>query len=557
MPRRPRFRTAEVSALHEGLRFAPPETRRRQMAAAERLIDELGPLQLYPEEFLLFRITGFRPEVSGAEGASLVGEALVADLVTFVERISETLELDHHEREGGAAEWEEAATLLGVTPRSLQRYRSRGLLVHWIRFPDGSRRVGCFRESLRRFQARQRDQGHAPRPHRRVSAAERAALLAEAQQLAASRNTTLHAAAQTLAAAHGRPLESVRDLLRGERSLRFSEPRRFGAREVRLAWRAWRRGVDVASIASHLGRAEVAVWRAVNRGRREVLLRLRFHAAALPTFERPEAAEVLLAPPAVRSGLPADEWPRDAVGFLRRFPPSAAAGSPGPSRDDGRRLVAMRFLLWRAAGLVARLGASPPAEALDAIETDLRGAAALRRALAETCVPAALGRVQAWLGRSMESLPGAVLRTWIHQAVAVAAATIDGADGTEAAEGRVRLPRLVGLEMDRALAKSGDAATQSGRKAAARHGPGEIALDAPPERWLTPWCEDVPDFRRLRGVEGGLPAAERTLLAARFGWDGHLPSTVASLAAERGGTAARMQRHLSGLLARIRERSSS
>ena len=49
MPRRPRFRTAEVSALHEGLRFAPPETRRRQMAAAERIIGELGPLQLYPE----------------------------------------------------------------------------------------------------------------------------------------------------------------------------------------------------------------------------------------------------------------------------------------------------------------------------------------------------------------------------------------------------------------------------------------------------------------------------------------------------------------------------
>ena len=62
MPRTARFKIAAIQELLRQLEYAPAETRRRQMDAAEALIADLDPHQNYPEDFIIFRITGYRPD---------------------------------------------------------------------------------------------------------------------------------------------------------------------------------------------------------------------------------------------------------------------------------------------------------------------------------------------------------------------------------------------------------------------------------------------------------------------------------------------------------------
>ena len=86
MPPLPRLRVAALDDLARQLRYAPREALERHIASAERLCEELDPDRGYPEDWFIYRLTGYRPEIS--EPASLVGEALLGDLSALVERLS-------------------------------------------------------------------------------------------------------------------------------------------------------------------------------------------------------------------------------------------------------------------------------------------------------------------------------------------------------------------------------------------------------------------------------------------------------------------------------------
>ena len=119
---------------------APVHVRHRQMDAAERLAQEVDSTRTYPEDFVRYRITGYRPESTGPP-AMLVGEALVGDLATLVQQLSHTLDLplDHDDR--SAISLSDVASRLRISSKSLQRYRRRGLVCHYVTFTDGVKRL--------------------------------------------------------------------------------------------------------------------------------------------------------------------------------------------------------------------------------------------------------------------------------------------------------------------------------------------------------------------------------------------------------------------------------
>ena len=92
MPRPPAFKSSAVRDLAHELRYAPATTRRRILTAAEQLAGEIERDRVYPEEFIVYRVTGYRPE-RPAPPVTLVGAALVTDLVTLIQRLSRRLDL--------------------------------------------------------------------------------------------------------------------------------------------------------------------------------------------------------------------------------------------------------------------------------------------------------------------------------------------------------------------------------------------------------------------------------------------------------------------------------
>ena len=78
MPRLSTLRAGALADLAEQLRYAPAPAVRRYLQNIDGLAREVDPATAYPEEFVVFRVTGFRPDGAGA--GVLPGEALLADL---------------------------------------------------------------------------------------------------------------------------------------------------------------------------------------------------------------------------------------------------------------------------------------------------------------------------------------------------------------------------------------------------------------------------------------------------------------------------------------------
>src|SRR5262245_28919443 len=127
MPRVARFKIAAIEDLLRQLEYAPPERRRRQMEAAERLIADVDPLRNYPIDFIVFRITGYRSDRSD-EPVTLVGQALVPDLVNLVQTLSENLDSRADEIDAQSLPIDELAARLNVSQKTIQRYRKQGLV---------------------------------------------------------------------------------------------------------------------------------------------------------------------------------------------------------------------------------------------------------------------------------------------------------------------------------------------------------------------------------------------------------------------------------------------
>src|SRR4028119_1040898 len=84
-----KFRIGSVAALARQMTFAPHDTRAAQVAAAEELLHDIDPAKAYPLEFVVFRITGYRPKTARED--LLTGIALQHDLGLLVEQVSDTL----------------------------------------------------------------------------------------------------------------------------------------------------------------------------------------------------------------------------------------------------------------------------------------------------------------------------------------------------------------------------------------------------------------------------------------------------------------------------------
>lgn len=157
MPRLPQYKSTSMRELFKQLAFTPQETLERIMDSAAELVSEIDPTRVYPEDFIVFRVTGYRPD-STEEPSILVGEALLTDLATFVQEVSRRLKLPvESNTRGKAVLIEDLAEQLGISSRTLRRYHKRGLIFHYASFGDDIVKLACYESCLERFRKSQGD----------------------------------------------------------------------------------------------------------------------------------------------------------------------------------------------------------------------------------------------------------------------------------------------------------------------------------------------------------------------------------------------------------------
>jgi RNA polymerase primary sigma factor len=530
MARVARYRTAAIGDLDRQLRFAPAGTRRRQMDAAERLIRDLEPETPYPLDFVVYRVTGYRPETPSSP-VSLGGHALRADLVTFIQRISDRLNLPAEGKGRRGRSLEELATALGVSLKTLQRCRALGLVCHYLVFADGTKRLSCFDDALEAFRAKHGDRLRRASRFTRMDAALRRRIVDEAAAMHAAEDGSLNAIARRLAARHGRAHETMRQLLkqndRTAPARLFSDPPPLSEREARLIHRAWRLGVSPAATARRLRKDRATIHRAINHRRALLLRSLDLAHIALPTFDRAEAVEVILSAPAVSVGLDRGPPPDDALRLI-----AALSQTPAPAPPELDALAAgYNLLKRRASAAIAELPDPPPAAALDAIETDLRWATLLKRRLVVAGLPAAVRAIDMNLNRSIRKLGADEMARLITLAVQTTARSIETFDPSR----HQQLDRAVSFAMNRALAPL--ELVRHVHRAAARHAGGSVPLlrlFSALNPWQ-PWLDLRPD---LLPFLPRLNAASATILDMRYGGNGRPPMTWHAIGRVLGVSAA-------------------
>jgi RNA polymerase primary sigma factor len=522
-------RTEVIAELGEQLRFGSRKTLLRQLERIEELAAQIEDDGVYPEDFVVFRVTGYRPE-SGQQ-RMLPGAALRGDLSALAERLSESAALTEQDLGGPVETVASLTARWGVTRRTLERYRRLGLVARRVDLGSGRRALVFSRAGVEAFERMQGARlGRAAR-FSRIEDDELERLWSRAVRYRARTGWSLNRVAQRMSARSGRSADGLRRALRRMDRSRgqgvFPEPGPPTRRERDLAVRAAARGIEPALLARRLGRRKSAVIRAHHDARAELLRDL-----SLSTGRPGENDAVLRSEPA-RTGLGVDV-PTDLAGLIARMRERVVP----VAFEERARAAAYRVLVARAAaGIAAFPSASVSGAALDAVETDLRWASMLKAVLVRSQLTLGIETLEQRIGGPVDSLAPVRATSLCLGVIGVIAEAVDRFDPSRG--GRLAAP--VGLAVSRWCAGVSDVAVPPEAGRAARRAPSGVAVAdwtravAPWQAWLLPDAR-VPAVMRLLGD------ADRTLLATRFGLGGAVPRTLESIAAETGKRALHLAR---------------
>ncbi|MFI4898327.1 MAG: sigma factor-like helix-turn-helix DNA-binding protein [Phycisphaerales bacterium JB059] len=540
MPPLPRLRIGALEDLAGQLRFAPRAALDRHIASAERLAREIEADQLYPEDWFVFRLTGYRAEIETP--ASFVGAALLGDLSALVERLS--LAAGHSAEDAGpdALEIPVLCERWNVSRKTVERYRRRGLIARRVTKGKTQRLVFPL-ANVETFERRERERVDRASAFSRIDDALSDRMYARAARYRSSRGYSLNEAAARLAQRFDRSHEGVRQVLRRAderaeaegRSPVFTEPPPPDRRERRVVHRALRRGIEPIELARRYGRARVSIVRSLNLARLEAMLGLDLGGPVLATFEREEAEEVLLSNEAVRTGLGVGA-PDGLIELVERSRERRAS----PAREEQLRLIAYHFLRWRVAQDLARTDrASPSGEMIDTCETRLRWAGRLKAKLVESELHLVLASFDR-SGLDTRSMGSVDLSRALLAGIRAVGDAIDRFDPSRGS----RLAAASGMALARVTgAWSHPAGDASSGRATPR-----LARGTPAPDWagcVSPWQRWLEPDRRIPGTLDRLEERDRLVLERRFGLDGKAPETLAALGDRLGTTrvhAARFER---------------
>lgn len=498
MPPLPRLRIPALDDLARQIRFEPAKAARRQLELAEALAGEIDPNRTYPEEWVVFRLTGYRPDAASqpvargrskpaAPGADkrrpqgtresaptlLVGAAVLADLPAFVERLSVAAKLtakdlgaaaDLRTRRGraeGAAGWLDAPALCKrwkISRKTLDRLRRGGdavsgppggLLARRVIGSDARHRLYFRLAAIEAFESRHADRLRSAAGFTRIDAGVEARMLRRAARYRRMLGCSLNQAAARLAARFGRSHEGVRQLLqRHDRESRrplFGERPPIRDRQRRLIARASARGIEAAPIAAHLGIDAGAVYRSLTQAHAAWMRTLDLSGPVAEGFDDPGATAEYLSARSVRSGLgrAAPETLAELLALAEELP----AGDPKTESAVAAAYCYLRFLAARGVAALPKHGAT--AAAVDEIETRLRWAARLKAELVRAQVGLVLKSIQARLGRPVTHLPNAAAARLVTVALDATIEALDRYDPFKG--GRAAAP--VGIAINRAVAQ--------------------------------------------------------------------------------------------------------
>ena len=323
-----KYRLQSIAQLARQLNFAPQDVRAAQLDRAEDLLHSLESTRPYPLDFIIYRITDYRPKDGGDE--MLTGLALQHDLGMLIEQVSNTLDIHVGRLDQPVLAIEDVCERFNVTSKTIQRWRRKGLPARRFIFPDGKRRVGFLLCSVERFLARTQPRSQAARPTSQVNDTELDSIVLWAKHLAGQCHCSVDEITRRIARRTGRSPLAVLHLLKKHDQehaqaavLPLAAPPLSEAQCAGVV-KLHQEGASIRQIVAETQLPRPTVYRAILDERLGRLTRRRAQFIDDPLFHQDDAEAVIDALLAQQelADIPAREdlrTPRDLPDFLREL----------------------------------------------------------------------------------------------------------------------------------------------------------------------------------------------------------------------------------------------
>jgi len=297
--------------------------RKGYIDAAETLLHVVEAGELYPYEFVVYRLTGFR---GGGQGVQepLSGKALRADLLTLMLDLCDSFDLHPSDYLQPVFDIPALARRFSVSAKTIQRWRRYGLPARRLIYPDGKRRVAFLESSVQWFVQNRAGMIHRSVRFTQMTESQRADILRRARRMASFTRCTLSEVAHRIARRIGRAVETIRYTIRRHDLDHPDEaifPRMAGPlhdEEKTVIYRSFLRGVTAPVLAKQYRRTRGSIYRIINEARAHQLINRPIGFMPSPQFAQLNADAMFLsdAPAAPRKrsrttspGRPPDDLP--------------------------------------------------------------------------------------------------------------------------------------------------------------------------------------------------------------------------------------------------------
>ncbi len=267
--------------------------------AAEELLQLVDPDQEYPYGFIVFRLTGYRPQQTLEQVFD--GKSLRIDLLSLMLDVSDSFDLHTSDYDEIVYDTPALARRFHVSTKTIQRWRDRGLPARKLIFPDGKRRIGFIESSVAWFLHDNDTDVQRSMKFSQLTHEEREDILKRAKRMASFTNCSLSDIARRLAKRTGRAVETIRYTIR-KHDAEFPDEAIFphllsfvGDQEKGLIYRSFMRGEPVNKLADQYRRTRGSIYRIINEMRAHHLLERPISYVYNKSFEDADADNIILA----------------------------------------------------------------------------------------------------------------------------------------------------------------------------------------------------------------------------------------------------------------------
>ncbi len=284
------------------LRFTPEKKRRKQLDAAEKLFAIIDVDKEYPFEFVFFRITGFHLK-SLDEGELIKGDELLEDLRVFISKLGGKLARPVAEQSEKIHTVPELAETVGVSTKTIYRWRKRGLIPRKYIFPDGIRRLGFVQSKVDEFIAANPALVTRAKGFGRLTDSQRQQIVRQADKLSVGKDMSRRQIIQKISARTGRSAETIRyTLLNYEQANpdKVAFKKTGGVIQPAQAaeiYRLFKQGCDVKELMERFERNRSSIYRIINGRRAKAFRSRKIEFIASDEFLEEGARERIMAGP--------------------------------------------------------------------------------------------------------------------------------------------------------------------------------------------------------------------------------------------------------------------